>query len=161
MDARARIVKEAEKYLGLVELTGNNDGEPSRLFVFGEQKPWCGGFVARVYRDANADLPGNIYLLPSVDYIQEQLIKAGRFQDPGHVPEAGDIILFRTRGRSDKGPGRHCGIVTHVLDGFIFTIEGNTSNEVARRRWAASDASIVGFGIVAPDTAPVPGEAGR
>ena len=44
--------------------------------------------------------------------------------------------------------GHHVGIVVNVENGFINTIEGNSSNKVQRGRYATGDRSIYGYGVV-------------
>ena len=41
------------------------------------------------------------------------------------------------------------GIVVNVEDGFVNTIEGNSSNKVQRGRYATGDSTIYGYGGVA------------
>ncbi len=40
----------------------------------------------------------------------------------------------------------HTGIVEKVENGTVYTIEGNTSDQVARRSYSLSDGSILGYG---------------
>ncbi len=52
----------------------------------------------------------------------------------------GDLIVFKEQGRS------HVGVVESIgADGKIHTIEGNTSDKVARRSYAANNSTISGF----------------
>ena len=58
--------------------------------------------------------------------------------------KAGDLIIFKNGGRS------HVGVVESIgADGRINTIEGNTSNKVARRSYSANDRTITGFAQIA------------
>lgn len=61
---------------------------------------------------------------------------AGRFYTDN--PQPGDQIFFRNYA--------HTGIVEKVENGIITTIEGNTSNMVARRTYKVGDSSIDGYG---------------
>lgn len=46
----------------------------------------------------------------------------------------------------------HTGIVEKVENGTVYTIEGNTSDQVARRIYSLSDGSILGYGRPAYDS---------
>jgi hypothetical protein len=63
----------------------------------------------------------------------------------GYNPQPGDVIFF-TNATSDVGiAGNHCGVVEEVVEGRVRTIEGNTSNRVARRDYAVDDKRILGY----------------
>lgn len=69
-------------------------------------------------------------------------------------PQPGDQIFF---GNSTEST--HTGIVERVENGTVYTIEGNTSDQVARRSYSLSDGSILGYGrppydSVTDETAP-------
>lgn len=56
-------------------------------------------------------------------------------------PQAGDQIFFYSGGEIN-----HTGIVERVSGGVVHTIEGNTSDQVARRSYGASASVIAGYG---------------
>lgn len=56
-------------------------------------------------------------------------------------PEPGDQIFFYVSGGIN-----HIGVVEKVEDGKVVTIEGNTSDMVARRTYALGSGSIAGYG---------------
>lgn len=62
-------------------------------------------------------------------------------------PQPGDQIFFGNNVEST-----HTGIVERVENGMVFTIEGNTSDQVARRSYSLSDGSILGYGRPAYDS---------
>lgn len=67
--------------------------------------------------------------------------KKGLFKYKGkYTPKRGDIVYFKT-GRS------HVGIVEKVMGNTLHTIEGNTSDKVARRTYSLSNATITGYGV--------------
>lgn len=83
----------------------------------------------------------------SAQYYREQ----GRFFTSD--PHPGDQIFFGPRGNET-----HTGIVESVENGVITTIEGNTSNQVARRTYKVTDSNISGYGrpkYEAEDSEPV------
>lgn len=67
------------------------------------------------------------------------------FKDNGafvQTPEPGDVIFFNVSGNIN-----HQGIVEKVIGGTVYTIEGNSSDSVARRSYSISDKSrIAGYG---------------
>lgn len=56
-------------------------------------------------------------------------------------PQPGDQIFFGNRSEST-----HTGLVERVENGVVQTIEGNTSDRVARRQYRIGDGSILGYG---------------
>ena len=56
-------------------------------------------------------------------------------------PQPGDQIFFGRNGKYE-----HTGIVEKIVGSVIHTIEGNTSNQVARRTYAATTSYILGYG---------------
>ena len=69
----------------------------------------------------------------------------GQFMDSSYTPAEGDLIFFDW---GNDGSIDHVGIVVNVEDGFINTIEGNSSNKVQRGRYATGDSTIYGYGGV-------------
>ena len=56
-----------------------------------------------------------------------------------YQPATGDIVFFLSSGMS------HTGIVIYSDDLYVYTIEGNTSDQVAIKRWSLNDARITGY----------------
>jgi hypothetical protein len=89
--------------------------------------PWCAYFVSWVARQAGAPLGESGQGFASVSQIWAWAQRAGRAMPngPNVTPRPGDLIVWGDR---------HVGIVEAVLpDGRIQTIEGNSSDRVARR----------------------------
>lgn len=139
--------------LGVQEATGNNDGIPAARYNHGEEKAWCAAFVTWLFKTAGNALPGNEYMNASVAYMEAQMIAAHAFFGRDHNgeweqrPEPGDIVFFADRGASDRGAGRHVGIVESCdSSGTIRTIEGNLGNKVQRAKHNIFvDKRVVGF----------------
>lgn len=76
-----------------------------------------------------------------------------QFDDNAKV---GDQIFFY----DNKGEINHTGIVTKVEGGYVYTVEGNSGDEVKTHRYSASNKKIAGYGHPAwkeetiADTAP-------
>ena len=66
-------------------------------------------------------------------------------------PKPGDQIFFG----SSMNDVPHTGLVEKVTKTKVYTIEGNTSNQVARREYALSSSKILGYGRPAYDTVSV------
>lgn len=60
-------------------------------------------------------------------------------------PMPGDIIFFDWNG--DKIPN-HVGAVLAVKDGYVHTIEGNSSNRVVVSKYSVDDNRILGYGVL-------------
>ena len=91
-------------------------------------------------------------------YSAQYFAAKGRFR---HSPEPGDQIFFTYA----EGEVSHTGIVVEVTGYSVVTVEGNTSDMVAKRSYALSDARIYGYGHPdwdagsaepAPDPEPTP-----
>lgn len=140
----------ARSQLGVREATGRNDGVPAERYNHGEAKAWCATFVAWCFAQAGCPLPGNQYRLASVQCMEDELRDVGLcWPRETFLPDAGDIVFFDSRGQSDRGTGRHVGIVelvtTRRSGSTLWTIEGNSSNAVRRRQYNASDKYVTGY----------------
>lgn len=145
--AGERALNMARSQLGVREATGNNDGLPSQRYMNGRREPWCANFVAWSFRQTGNPLPGNQRSLASVQYMEDQMKAKNKwFRRGAAQPKPGDVIFFANRGASDKGPGRHVGIVEKVENGRVYTVEGNSGNGVKRRSYSVNDPRISGYG---------------
>jgi hypothetical protein len=70
---------------------------------------------------------------------------AGQFHQ--YDPQPGDQIFFGT----SLSNSTHTGLVEKVENGCVYTIEGNSSDQVSRRRYALTDSNILGYGRPAYD----------
>jgi len=146
-EQRQRIVSIAVSQIGVREATGNNDGVPIEKYAGGRQAAWCAYFVMWCYRQAGVELPGNRWLLPKVEYMEQQLQLHAFWAPSSDVwPQPGDLVFFTSRRQSDKGPGRHVGIVEFVDGDRVHTVEGNTGNAVRRRSYHVDSSYITGYG---------------
>ena len=66
-----------------------------------------------------------------------------KYQNRYHTtnPQPGDQIFF-----GNNGAYQHTGIVEKVVGSVVHTIEGNTSNKVARRTYSLTSSYILGYG---------------
>ena len=101
---------------------------------------WC------FYQLAGKDAKKAQYLIcqtgdlgAAVNYSAQYYKNAGRYYTSG--PKAGDQIFFNSNGSMT-----HTGIVESVTSAYVNTIEGNTSNMVARRSYRIGASNISGYG---------------
>lgn len=109
--------------------------------VSGSDYPWCAVFVC--WCSNQAGIPTDIVpKTASVTTLYDFYRKQGLFQKKGngYKPKAGDILIQKSGGAS------HTGIVYASDDSKFYTIEGNTSNSVAKRQYSYNDSKLTGFG---------------
>ena len=133
------IVATARQYIGYNEKDGSY-----KLFTNGRKEAWCADFATYVTKEA---LRANGKSIPSgfgsssVAGLKSWGQKNGRYVTNVSQAKPGDIVIFN---RS------HTGIVKNILaDGTVVTIEGNTSDKVAERKYSPSSGKINGFVQVA------------
>ena len=123
---------------------GNEGGEPYwSWWGLSYRVEWCAIFVSWCadqcgYLDAGV-LPKMEGVRPYVEWFRER----GQWQGRDYEPSSGDIIFFDWE--SDGLPD-HVGIVEKLEDGLIYTVEGNTGDTCAERRYHVGNTPIYGFG---------------
>ena len=68
-----------------------------------------------------------------------------KWQSGGTTPTAGMIIFFDW---DHDGNSDHVGIVEKCEGGRVYTVEGNSSDQVRQRNYAVDYASIMGYGVI-------------
>ena len=103
--------------------------------------PWCHMFVS--WCADQADVPTSVVpKTASTDTGMTWFKKKGVFKYKGkYTPKRGDIIYFKSAGAS------HVGIVERCSGNTVYTVEGNTSDKVARRNYPLNAARITGYGV--------------
>ncbi len=132
------IVSVAAKEIGYRE-TGNNMTKYGAWYGT-NGAAWCHMFVS--WCAAKAGIPASV--VPKTSSTSEGMAwfkSRGIFKYKGkYTPKRGDLVYFKT-GRS------HVGIVEKVTGSTLHTIEGNTSDRVARRTYPLSEKTITGYGV--------------
>lgn len=148
----SRLLQTARNQIGVKEETGKNDGEPVKRYAGNRSEPWCAHFVAWIYRNVGLPIPDDIIPtesqhnpLASVTHMESVFKERGWLHEK---PMPGDIVFFASRGQSDAGRGRHCGIVEMVDSKNFSTIEGNLSNAVRRKTHGLDNPQVTGFGRI-------------
>ena len=105
--------------------------------------PWCAAFAMNLMRDHGVlDLDG----LKNPNYcpeIKNWASSKGNYGQAGkYNPKPGDAILFdwERNGETD-----HIGIVEKVVDGKVYTIEGNSGDAVRRKTYPLNSGVIDGY----------------
>lgn len=145
-----RIVQLAQAELGVREApSGSNDAPRIRDYrtaTAGAQDtpgPWCAYFVSWLCREAGAPIGAGGRGTGYVPTLEAWGRSAGRWVEGTQRPQPGDIVIINWGG---SGISDHTGIVERVgADGRIHTIEGNSSNMVARRSYEPGSAHVKGF----------------
>jgi hypothetical protein len=130
---------------------GSNRGPMVDKYTGGNAVPWCALFVLWCFREAGLKIPGdgipklnNVTPLCNVEHFERVFKEHEWFY---MAPKAGDIVFFQHRGMSDKGKGRHIGIVVKVVGSDkIEVVDGNWSDSVVQRIIKIQDSGITGFG---------------
>ncbi len=104
---------------------------------------WCAIFVSWCadqcgYLDIGV-LPKTAGVRPYVDWFRDR----GQWQGRDYEPSPGDIIFFDWE---SDGLADHVGIVEKVENGLIYTVEGNSGDVCAERRYSLNTPPIYGFG---------------
>src|SRR5690348_2389619 len=99
--------------------------------------PWCAYFVSWAARQAGVPLGDQGQGFGRVDDVYAWAQRTGKAIPAGSAPpQPGDLIVW----------DEHIGVVENVLpDGRIQTIEGNSSDQVARRTYDSGGGGAIGF----------------
>ena len=132
---------------------GNVGGEPYwSWYGYSNRVEWCSCFVSWCANECGYIDAG---LVPkhAGPPVAVSFYKARDQWLPGNAEPAPGMIIFfdwDNKGRSgdQNGSADHIGIVEKVEDGWVWTIEGNTSDSVARRRYRVGHYEILGYGYI-------------
>lgn len=144
-----QMVALAQRELGVGETGGNNESDRIREYrtaTAGAKDtpgPWCAYFVSWLAKNAGAPIGAGGNGTGYVPTLEAWGKQTDRFIEHGTRPQPGDIVIFDWSG---DGTADHTGIVERVgADGAVHTIEGNASDTVKRRTYAASTNDIKGY----------------
>lgn len=113
---------------------------------------WCAAFVS--WCQFQAGIPAEIDCseVSCPRMINEILKPQGLYKtrESGYTPIIGDLIYFKNA--TSNAVSTHVGLVIGVRDGYVFTVEGNGGERVARHKYALDDSYIVGYGALKYET---------
>lgn len=123
---------------------GNTGGDKFWSYMgFSSHVEWCACFVSWVAHQAGMEnqIPHTASTVVGVAWFK----KHNEWHAPdGYTPKSGDIIYYDWTGT--RSGAMHVGIVESADASKVYTIEGNTSNMVARKVRARSSRDILGYG---------------
>ena len=128
---RNRVIKIAESYVGVRELTGNNDGEEVEMFLhstgLSKGYAWCAAFASHVFIEAGVKAPLSAWspdwFKTNVVYFRSNITIDKFKSKPGQVFG----LYFESKGRI-----AHIGIIIKEDKLHYITIEGNTDGSGGR-----------------------------
>lgn len=133
------LIDIASKEIGYRE-QGNNNTKFGK-YTGTNGMAWCHAFVSWCAHQAGIGtsiVPKTASTTVGMAWFKSK----GRFKYKGkYTPKRNDLVYFKT-GAS------HVGIVEYVSGNTLHTIEGNTSDKVARRTYPLSYRTITGYGVV-------------
>ena len=115
----------------------------SKWYGLNYRAEWCAIFVSWVANEAGYGtdiIPKFAYVPAGINWFKER----GLWKNAGFLPRAGDIIFFDW---DLNGSGNHVGIVEKVENGIVYTIEGNSNDDMCRRKkYSINSKYILGYG---------------
>ena len=125
---------------------GNSGGQKFwSWYGFDSRVEWCACFVSWCADQSGLIASGNVpkfsLCRDGVSWFQGK----NKWQSGGTTPTAGMIIFFDW---DHDGNSDHVGIVEKCEGGRVYTIEGNSSDQVRQRNYAMDYASILGYGVI-------------
>ena len=111
-------------------------------YGFNSHVEWCACFVswcANESGDLNINVPKFARVEDGISWYKSR----NRWMNKNYIPTTGNIIFFDCQ--QDNDPD-HVGIVEKVENGYIYTIEGNSSDECRQKKYSISNKSIYGYG---------------
>lgn len=144
-----QIVKVALEFLGvregtqafrnLIDLYNEKVAGPHGCYKMKYTDPWCAAFVSLCAALANVSpFPFSAACQPMFEWAK----KNGRFSA---LPCVGGLVLYDW---DRDGVADHVGIIEGFDSVKIFTIEGNTSDQCARRQYSRANGSIMGYVVL-------------
>ena len=125
---------------------GNSGGQKFwSWYGFDSRVEWCACFVSWCADQSGLIASGNVpkfsLCRDGVSWFQGK----NKWQSGGTTPTAGMIIFFDW---DHDGNSDHVGIVEKCEGGRVYTVEGNSSDQVRQRIYAMDYASIMGYGVI-------------
>lgn len=124
---------------------GNKGGEKYwRWYGFNQRVNWCAIFVSWCANESgimNNSIPIFSLCTDGEKWYKEH----SKWKNKSYIPQTGDIVFFDWNG---DGHVQHVGIVEKVENDKVYTIEGNSKDEVRNKNYSLTNKSIYGYGSV-------------
>ena len=148
-EAKAKLVAWANAQLGYNEGANNWNKYAEKWTAMGgwnaQNQPWCDIFVDCGFIECfGNDLASRLTYQPKGSFSALCSQSAQFYKDHDAYffsPEVGDQVFFNVSGGIN-----HTGIVVEIRGGLVYTVEGNSSDMVAKRTYATGSAYINGYG---------------
>lgn len=124
---------------------GNGGDTYWNWYGFSSREEWCACFVSWCADQCGYIEAGVIPKFSLCSAGMEWFESRGQFMDGSYIPAAGDLVFFDW---GNDGSIDHVGIVESVVDGTVYTVEGNSGDKVARRSYPIGYEQIEGYGIL-------------
>ena len=120
-------------------------------YGFNSRVEWCACFVSWCANECGYIEAGIIPKFSSCSRGVEWFQNHGQWQDNTYVPRPGDIIFFDwdKQNKGQDGVSDHVGIVEKVENGYVYTVEGNSSDRCRENRYTVENYQIIGYGTSA------------
>lgn len=126
---------------------GNVGGEPYwSWYGFSSRVEWCCCFVSWCANECGYIDSDTIPMYSVVDDGVNWFRDRGQWLDRNAEPSPGIIIFFDWEYDGLDGSGDHTGIVEKVEDGYVYTIEGNASDQCQELSYPIGYYEILGYG---------------
>ena len=124
---------------------GNVGGEIYwKWYGFNSRVEWCAVFISWLANETgmlNDKIPKFAVVNNGISWFKSR----GEWKNRSYVPRVGDIIFFDWE---NDGKPNHVGIVEKVEGNYIYTIEGNSTNDTCRnKKYNINSNVIYGFGL--------------
>lgn len=124
---------------------GNKGGEKYwRWYGFNQRVNWCAIFLSWCANESgtiNNTIPRFSLCTDGVKWYKDR----SKWKNKSYIPQTGDIIFFDWNGDDHV---QHVGIVEKVENDKVYTIEGNSNDEVRNKSYSLNNKSIYGYGSV-------------
>jgi len=131
-DLRDSLQKQYRAQIGVVELTGNNDGEMVEEYLattdLGDGYPWCAAFIYWNYVQFGHELIMK-YPAYAPSYFPDDNVIYTRGEGFKCPPQPGDVIGIYF---SSKKRIAHVGFYDGETEDYFITVEGNTNDAGSR-----------------------------
>ena len=154
-DARTDLVNIALSQEGYHEgnsssdLGGGNSSGSGNYTEYGAWRKvngqsWCAIFIG--WCAAQASIPKSVINNQGTFATTDDMGVTWHSSTSDYKPQVGDLFIWDTRGYHESGKGEHIGIIYKVDSSKIYTIEGNSSNQVKKNSYSLSNSNIAGYG---------------
>lgn len=121
---------------------GNKGGEKFwSWYGYSQRVEWCAVFVSWCGDQTGKNFERFAYCPTGINNFK----KKNSWLEAGGKPESGYIIFFDWE---SDGVSDHVGLVTNYVDGIVYTVEGNSNDEVKRQKYPVHSSVIAGYGVI-------------